>query len=1213
MTLTKYVKIEEGFLSAVNIAYDLYNDKKIQSFIPTFGSLDILEEQLLSTHENSVDRARILIGAYGKGKSHIILVLLAILYRKEPNLFSTLLEEIEKYKPELYKYILEYLEGDKRLLPIVIQGSNASLTQSFLSALQKAMEGEELSDLMPETHFQAALNAITRWQIEYPDTYKQFLEVLDVPIDEFIMELGDFNVSAYEKFEILYPTLTSGSEFNPFLGFDVVELYSQVVDALCKRGYTGIFVVYDEFSKYLESSITKASISDIKMLQDFAEKCNRSKEKQMHLLLISHKDIANYIDKLPKQKVDGWKGVSERFKHVEQINNFSQVYEIIASVIKKEDAFYNEFFNENKNRFMELKNSFEVGELFSELEPEDIEPVIVGCYPLHPVTTFILPRLSELVAQNERTLFTFLSANHKNTLIEFLRASSDEFPLLTPDKLFDYFEPLFKKEPYTSEIKNVYNTASAILNQIDLNTLEAKIIKTIALIDIIKQPVKLPPVSEIIIKIYGNSVEDAPKVAAALEDLQNKKFVVYVSRKTTHLKLKNPMGSNIRKKILDLAEKNKSFYDVKAILAELSTDLYLYPTSYNDDMEIIRYFDFAFINGREFSKVSDWSKKIQHIKADGIVYGILPEDVEQINILEQELKNKTDIDTRILFVLPNQYTDISDVAYEYKAVKMIKEASIEDDVLIAECNIYEDDLVEVLESYILSFTKPEMRKADYYYQGEKKLFYRKAQLSKCLSDICKQIFSKTPVIKNESLNKNELPSVAIRSRNRVVKGLLATKLEPMLGLTGTSQEVSFMRSSLIVTGLLHNHMSIPYLQLCGIADDALQNVLNQIEKFFMDSGNPQGKSFGELYNTLTKPEYHIGLKRGVIPLYIASILHQYKEHLAIMYKNSETEITPDLLNNINENPYEYTAYLESWSQEKTEYINKLELLFFDSIVEREKEFNSFSYIIRAMQRWFISLPKYTRELKELYRGHNEFYKLNKEYKKFMNSLMQPSINSREYLFEKLFKIYGYSEFTTDIIQKIADTKDIYDNAKNHLITNIKVDLMEIFNTEEFKHSETSLFSIIKDWIDTLNIETKNHVFNGSNGKIFQLINSITNDHISFIESLSKAATGLRIDDWNEGIIRNFLTSMHAFKELVEQFDQNANEVQALGQDENSDYIFTIRNENGEELTKNFTRIEYGSLANLLKNEISTALEEMGQSISDEEKRQVLLEILENMF
>ena len=83
----------------------------------------------------------------------------------------------------------------------------------------------------------------------------------------------NFGTEAYEKFERIYPTLTAGSVFNPFLGFDVVELYESVVKELRRKNlYDGIYVVYDEFSKYLEANITTASVSDTKMLQDFAEK-----------------------------------------------------------------------------------------------------------------------------------------------------------------------------------------------------------------------------------------------------------------------------------------------------------------------------------------------------------------------------------------------------------------------------------------------------------------------------------------------------------------------------------------------------------------------------------------------------------------------------------------------------------------------------------------------------------------------------------------------------------------------------------------------------------------------------------------------------------------------------------------------------------------------------------------------------------------------------
>ncbi len=62
-----------------------------------------------------------------------------------------------------------------------------------------------------------------------------------------------------------------------------METYCEVNRQLKDRGYTGIYVVYDEFGKYLETSISQTSESDMKLLQDFAEKCNRRDEMQLHL------------------------------------------------------------------------------------------------------------------------------------------------------------------------------------------------------------------------------------------------------------------------------------------------------------------------------------------------------------------------------------------------------------------------------------------------------------------------------------------------------------------------------------------------------------------------------------------------------------------------------------------------------------------------------------------------------------------------------------------------------------------------------------------------------------------------------------------------------------------------------------------------------------------------------------------------------------------
>ena len=74
--MSKMISVASGFQYSVNIAYDLHDDTKIENFIPTQAFLSLLDDVLESMNDKSNDRARVLIGAYGKGKSHIILTIL---------------------------------------------------------------------------------------------------------------------------------------------------------------------------------------------------------------------------------------------------------------------------------------------------------------------------------------------------------------------------------------------------------------------------------------------------------------------------------------------------------------------------------------------------------------------------------------------------------------------------------------------------------------------------------------------------------------------------------------------------------------------------------------------------------------------------------------------------------------------------------------------------------------------------------------------------------------------------------------------------------------------------------------------------------------------------------------------------------------------------------------------------------------------------------
>ena len=99
------ISVATGFQYSVNIAYDLNKDDKLRGFIPTRPALSLLEDVLLSTLPQSTERSRILIGAYGKGKSHIVLTILSMLLKKDINLFRKMLPILEK-EPALKQAVI---------------------------------------------------------------------------------------------------------------------------------------------------------------------------------------------------------------------------------------------------------------------------------------------------------------------------------------------------------------------------------------------------------------------------------------------------------------------------------------------------------------------------------------------------------------------------------------------------------------------------------------------------------------------------------------------------------------------------------------------------------------------------------------------------------------------------------------------------------------------------------------------------------------------------------------------------------------------------------------------------------------------------------------------------------------------------------------------------------------------------------------------------
>ena len=1199
------ISIASGFQYSVNIDYDLNNEDKIKNFIPTASSLNLLEEILLSTLPSSTERARVLIGAYGKGKSHIMLMILSLLMKKDISLFDSTISKLKDTR--LHKIILNYYESNDKILPIIITGSNTSLTQAFLLALQRTLSSNNFLDIMPETNYKAAVAVIQRWEREFPEVYAKFCEQISLPVAIFIDRLKNFDTRAYEEFEKLYPILTAGSNFNPFLGFDVVELYENAAKGLRNKGYTGIFVIYDEFSKYLEANISAASISDTKMLQDFAEKCNRSGTTQMHIMLISHKEIANYIDVLPKRKVDGWRGVSERFLHVRLSNNFSQTYEIIESVIQKNKILWNKFCNLHKKKFKSLKDRYLIHPIFSNMTEEEITRTIFECYPLHPISTFILPRLSERVAQNERTLFTFLSANGVSTLPAFLETYNDKsFSMITPDRIYDYFEPLFKKEVYSGALHENYVLTEIILEQLEPQSLESKIIKTISLIYILEQFERLRPTKD---ELYGIfSIEfSLENIERAINNLIEKNFVVYLKRSNNYLQLKQSSGVDIQQKINDVVEAQCRSISVAEALNEVNFENYLYPSRYNDEHEMIRYFSFQFIKEENILQPNYIESLIDAERSDGYVFGILTNDQESIQELKKTLLRISSNVNRAVFVIPKYFRDIEQSVRDFKAVIELRDQSISDKVLFNEYEVIYEDLRDLINSFISSYTRPELYQAIYICNGEEKPINRKATLSELLSKICDNVYGKTPVINNEALNRNEATAMARNSRNKVVAALLRTELEPNLGFTGTGQEVSIMRSTLVRTGVIENADNNIKINLKPASNPLISNMLGEIINF-IDVAKLNGpQSFIELYRRLCSAENQISIRKELIPLYLSAVLHEYKQHVIIKDRFEQVSLNVDVIMQINARPENYQLEYLNWDSDKVEFVQKMENLFYDSIIPLEKNSNPYDFIISAMKRWYIALPKYAKEMKEAPNGEN----INKCYIEFMKLLRQNS-SGHKFLFEAIPQAFGYSKFVVNVYENISSAKKYYDEALDNLRKQLCYEIKELFISATKKNyiNQMSLTSVTKDWCEMLDPKVFEQIFNDGTDKFLSLIRNISNGENIFVESLARLSTDLRLEDWNDYTLEKCIENLRRYKNTAEKFHAEINlDYESRENIDTNIYQITFASSKGTTETKRFEKVTTSNRAKLLLNKIVSDFDSFGQAVSEAEKRQILMDVL----
>ena len=300
----------------------------------------------------------------------------------------------------------------------------------------------------------------------------------------------------------------------------------------------------------------------------------------------------------------------------------------------------------------------------------------------------------------------------------------------------------------------------------------------------------------------------------------------------------------------------------------------------------------------------------------------------------------------------------------------------------------------------------------------------------------------------------------------------------------------------------------------------------------------------------------------------------------------------------------FTLSYIDWSPEKEEYLAYLEDIFCEYAIE-DRTTAPYEDVMFAMRRWYMALPKYAKNAKTV-----DGSKVSKTDKAFLQELRK-NTGSYDLVFKIIPKIYGVETVSKELADKVQITKNFFDGALAGLKNELSQKMREIFCTlDTMACKKMSLISIIRDWSEKIDQAAFEQLFTDGTNRCLALFKEVTNDEDDFIIKVAKLATDLRIEDWDDDVICMFNRNMEQYRNTAENFHRDGEAT--VAPDITNDYELTYKDENGVAVTKRFAKVEESKRGKLLHNAIISQLESMGQAISEQEKRQILMEVLKEM-